>query len=32
MSVLIAVLAALLVLVGFVGLPYDQTWFARWGE
>jgi hypothetical protein len=32
MFALIAFGAALLVLVAAVGLPYPQTWHARWGS
>lgn len=31
MSAMIAIVVAMLVLVVLAGLPYDQTWFARWG-
>ncbi|EHI14921.1 hypothetical protein KEK_00165 [Mycolicibacterium thermoresistibile ATCC 19527] len=32
MSALIAVFVAVLILIALVGLPYGQTWYARWGE
>lgn len=32
MLTLIAVVAALVVLIAAIGLPYQQSWYARWGD
>lgn len=32
MSVVIALVVALFVLIAAIGLPYQQSWYSRWGN